>query len=151
MDATPDDRAALSRELLELVFQVTMRLREDLMGVSADLDVPPMQAQALLSVNGTARMRDLAETLSCDASNVTGIVDGLEQRGLVTRRPDPADRRVKHLVLTAEGERRRAALVARNARIADEVFDLPEADRLALRDLLKTVLGDGEGARRGSC
>ncbi|KAB2343023.1 MarR family winged helix-turn-helix transcriptional regulator [Actinomadura rudentiformis] len=129
-----------SRELLELVFQVAGRLREGFTRTAAELDLPPTQAQALASLEGSARMRDLAEVLACDASNVTGIVDGLERRGLVTRQPDPADRRVKHLVLTEEGERRRAALLAESARSADEVFDLPERDRLALRDLLKSLV-----------
>ncbi|MFG2000004.1 MarR family winged helix-turn-helix transcriptional regulator [Spirillospora sp. NPDC048911] len=148
MHATSDDRRAISRELVELVFQVTGRLREGFTRAAADLELPPAQAQALVSLQGSARMRDLAEILACDASNVTGIVDGLEQRGLLTRQPDPADRRVKHLVLTEEGERRRAALLAQNAQAADEVFDLPERDQLALRDLLKTLVPDG---RHGSC
>ncbi|WP_407986894.1 MarR family winged helix-turn-helix transcriptional regulator [Kitasatospora sp. CMC57] len=49
-------------------------------------------------------MRALAELLGCDASNITGIVDRLEGRGLVRREADPADRRVKVVVLTSEGE-----------------------------------------------
>ena len=42
-------------------------------------------------------MGRLADTLSCDASNVTGLVDRLESRGLVRRQPSPDDRRVKVL------------------------------------------------------
>ncbi|GAA2578850.1 MarR family transcriptional regulator [Actinomadura fulvescens] len=148
MHATPDDPAPISHELVELVFQVAGRLREGFTRAAAALELPPAQAQALISVHGSARMRDLAEILACDASNVTGIVDGLEQRGLVTRRPDPADRRVKHLVLTEEGQRRRAALLAENASAADAVFDLPERDQAALRDLLKALMPDGW---HGSC
>jgi DNA-binding MarR family transcriptional regulator len=48
-------------------------------------------------------MRQLAARLRCDASHVTGIVDGLERRGLVERWPAPDDRRVKHLMPTEEG------------------------------------------------
>ncbi|WP_406835650.1 MarR family winged helix-turn-helix transcriptional regulator [Streptomyces sp. AHU1] len=54
---------------------------------------------------GPAAMRALATILTCDASNMTGIVDRLEKRGLVRREPSPTDRRVKNVVLTAEGER----------------------------------------------
>lgn len=54
---------------------------------------------------GPAAMRVLATTLTCDASNMTGIVDRLEKRGLVRREPSHTDRRVKNVVLTAEGER----------------------------------------------
>ncbi|MER8006856.1 MarR family transcriptional regulator [Streptomyces sp. NPDC094149] len=54
---------------------------------------------------GPASMSVLATTLTCDASNMTGIIDRLEKRGLVRREPSPSDRRVKNVVLTAEGER----------------------------------------------
>ena len=50
-------------------------------------------------------MREVAETLACDSSNLTGITDRLEERGLVRRSADEKDRRVKLLVLTEEGER----------------------------------------------
>jgi DNA-binding MarR family transcriptional regulator len=58
-------------------------------------------------------MGRLAETLACDASNVTGLVDRLESRGLVCRRPSAADRRVKALALTPKGARLRALLLDR--------------------------------------
>ncbi|MFF3413558.1 MarR family winged helix-turn-helix transcriptional regulator [Streptomyces sp. NPDC002698] len=54
---------------------------------------------------GPAAMRALATILTCDASNMTGIIDRLEKRGLVRREPSATDRRVKNVVLTAEGER----------------------------------------------
>nr|WP_207929076.1 MarR family winged helix-turn-helix transcriptional regulator [Actinomadura sp. 6K520] len=63
-----------------------------------------------MNLSAPAPMRQLAARLRCDASHVTGIVDGLERRGLVERRPAPDDRRVKHLVPTGEGERKRALL-----------------------------------------
>ena len=48
-------------------------------------------------------MGSVAEVLSCDASTLTGIADRLEERGLIQRQLDPADRRVKLLALTATG------------------------------------------------
>lgn len=54
---------------------------------------------------GPASMSTLATTLTCDASNMTGIVDRLEKRGLVRREPSASDRRVKNVILTADGER----------------------------------------------
>lgn len=59
---------------------------------------------SVLRRGGPTAMRALAETLACDASNMTGIVDRLEKRGLVRREPSPGDRRVKNVVLTPEGE-----------------------------------------------
>ena len=60
-------------------------------------------------------MGRLARGLGCDASNVTGIVDRLEARGLIERRPGAGDRRVKVLVVTVTGERLRATMLARMA------------------------------------
>ena len=56
-------------------------------------------------------MSRLADTLSCDASNVTGLVDRMESRGLVRRRSSLEDRRVKVLELTAAGARLRTRLL----------------------------------------
>ena len=53
---------------------------------------------------GPASMSVLATALTCDASNLTGILDRLEKRGLVRREPSPSDRRVKNVLLTTEGE-----------------------------------------------
>jgi DNA-binding MarR family transcriptional regulator len=129
-------------ELADLVFQVAGRLRLGFNTIASELDLPPAQALALVNLRGPAPMRDLADVLGCDASNVTGIVDGLERRGLVTRQTDPADRRVKHLVLTEEGRRRRDLLGAKAHLRATALFDLPEADRGHLRDLLAAVVTD---------
>lgn len=127
-------------ELSDLVFQVAGRLRQGFNAIAAELDLPPAQALALINLRGPAPMRDLADVLSCDASNVTGIVDGLERRGLVTRRPDPADRRVKHLVLTEEGQRRRDLLAARSHLRAAALFEVLDGDSGQLRDLLAAVI-----------
>jgi DNA-binding MarR family transcriptional regulator len=130
----------IEKQLSDLVFQVAGMLRWGFNTAAADLDLPPMQAMALANLRSPAPMRDLAEWLHCDASNVTGIVDGLERRGLVTRQSSPTDRRVKHLVLTEEGERRRDLLHARSAENARAIFGLPDADREQLRDLLARLL-----------
>ena len=61
------------------------------------------QAKVLAQLDGPLPMRGLAALLVCDASNVTGIVDRLEARGLVRREADTADRRVKNVVATDEG------------------------------------------------
>ena len=69
-----------------------------------ELGLSPMQAHTLRFLQQPLPMSELADTLWCDASNVTGIVDRLEARGLVERRASPDDRRVKLLCLTDEGE-----------------------------------------------
>ncbi len=67
-------------------------------------DLTPPQAITLRKLlDGPLPMGSVAEVLSCDASTVTGIADRLEERGLIQRQVDPADRRVKLLALTATG------------------------------------------------
>src|SRR5689334_6075216 len=61
------------------------------------------QTRALALLTRPLSMRTLAERLYCDASNVTGIVDRLETRGLVERRPDERDRRIKNVATTDAG------------------------------------------------
>src|SRR2546425_5333408 len=83
----------------------------------AEFDLSPAQCHVLhlIEPGRPLPMSRLAETLSCDASNVTGLVDRLESRGLVQRRPSPDDRRVKVLHLTPTGSRLRAQLLRRMA------------------------------------
>jgi DNA-binding MarR family transcriptional regulator len=89
--------------------------RANLPSLAAQLRLSPAQCHVLhlIEPDQPTPMGQLAETLACDASNVTGLVDRLESRGLVSRRPSPGDRRVKVLVLTETGVRLRAALVER--------------------------------------
>jgi DNA-binding MarR family transcriptional regulator len=83
----------------------------------AEFDLSPVQCHVLhlIEPGRPLPMRRLAETLSCDASNVTGLVDRLESRGLVRREPSPGDRRVKALQLTPTGSRVRMQLLRRMA------------------------------------
>jgi DNA-binding MarR family transcriptional regulator len=79
------------------------------------LGLTPGLLKALLSMRpGEPRpMKDLAAEWRCDASYVTSLVDGLEERGAVERRPHPDDRRAKVIALTDKGERMRSELQAR--------------------------------------
>ncbi|MDP9224300.1 MAG: MarR family transcriptional regulator, partial [Actinomycetota bacterium] len=93
-------RTTLTEEIIDLVFEFVGRMGAHLDRCAAEFDLSHPQALALLRLEQPRPMRDLAERLRCDASNITGIVDRLETRGLVKRQVDGADRRVKNLVLT---------------------------------------------------
>ncbi|HEX4529055.1 MAG TPA: MarR family transcriptional regulator, partial [Acidimicrobiia bacterium] len=82
--------------------------------------------------------RELAQCLHFDASNVTDIVDRLEERGLVSRTIDPSDRRVRRLVVTAEGEALRRKLFERALDEAP-IQSLTSAELVQLRDLLAKI------------
>jgi DNA-binding MarR family transcriptional regulator len=56
-------------------------------------------------------MRALAATMNCDPSTISFITDRLEQRGLIQRQVDPADRRVKVITLTPQGVAARTRFV----------------------------------------
>src|SRR3979411_1804435 len=108
----------------------------------AELDLAPVQAKALheLNVEPPISMRELAERLKSDPSNVTGLGDRLEARGLVERRPDPTDRRIKGLALTSAGAMMRARLFARLYSAPPAVAELSDSDQRALRDVLQRIL-----------
>jgi DNA-binding MarR family transcriptional regulator len=89
---------------------------------------------------GPRKMSDLAHALFCDNSNVTGIVDRLEEGGLVRRTDSKKDRRVKLLVLTKEGERMRLEITKRMAEPPAPIASLTEKDQTALRDILQRAV-----------
>lgn len=71
--------------------------------IAQRLGVPVFFLKALHMLDHPMAMKDLGRRMHCDPSFVTGIADMLEKRGLAAREPDPADRRVKRLVLTPAG------------------------------------------------
>jgi DNA-binding MarR family transcriptional regulator len=110
----------------------------------AEHELTKPQAGALLQLDPDRpiAMSGLAGALMCDASNVTGIVDRLEYRGLVERRPADHDRRVKLLALTDEGRELRASIGDRLHAPPVELAKLSQADQRALRDILQRAFED---------
>jgi DNA-binding MarR family transcriptional regulator len=84
-------------------------------------------------------LRDLAEHWKCDASYVTSIADGLEERGLTERRPHPTDRRVKMLALTEEGTAARLRALAVIFEPPGAMGALTGPEQRQLRDLLRRL------------
>jgi DNA-binding MarR family transcriptional regulator len=81
-------------------------------------------------------MVSLARSLHCHDSNVTGLVDRLEQRGLIERQSNPKDRRVKLIALTKTGETFRNRLLERLFEPLPFIAVLTLQDQTALRDIL---------------
>lgn len=112
---------------------------------AAEFELSPPQAMALraLPPGEPMAMSALAEHLRCDNSNVTGIVDRLESRGLVERRPADHDRRVKHLSVTADGASIREAFMARMQTAPAALSErLDAGEQRALRNLLRKALAE---------
>ena len=114
-------------------------------GVCAEFDLTPAQGQAL-KVLDPARpvpMSTLAEALFCDASNVTGIVDKLESRGLIARQGSDQDRRVKQLAVTEKGAQLRDQLIAGAMRAPAAIASLSRDTKTRLAGLLRTLMTEG--------
>ena len=140
------ERQQRAEEMISLLFALTERLRTHFEASIAEFELSAPQAKALryLASAGPAPMREVAASLQCDASNVTGIVDRLERRGFVERRPAPQDRRVKYLLLTARGQEVARGLWER-VLDAPAVRELADTDQRALLAVLNQLNGDGGG------
>jgi DNA-binding MarR family transcriptional regulator len=140
---TTAPRSAAS-EAWSLIAELTFRhMKPRFMAIAAEFELSPPQLHALrqLHPEQPVPMSDLATALHCDNSNVTGIVDRLEDRGLVERRPAERDRRVKMLVLTPQGIDLRTRMVARFEEPPEALRQLSEEDQRALRDVMRKALG----------
>ncbi|MEV4827868.1 MarR family transcriptional regulator [Micromonospora sp. NPDC049257] len=142
------DRAGLTGETVRRFLHVADAIRHDQEAALGALGLTPAAARALceLDPDRPSPARDLAVRLACDRSNVTALVDRLEQAGLVTRRVDPIDRRQKTLLVTDEGrrvrERVREALSGSRLLVGLTVEELS-----TLRELVEKV-SDGDCPQR---
>jgi DNA-binding MarR family transcriptional regulator len=126
----------------QLLLQFFFAQRAHLPPVAAGLELSPAQCHVLhlIEPGRPIPMRRLAETLACHASNVTGLVDRLESRGLVRRRVSVEDRRVKVLDLTPAGSRLRALLLDRMATPPVTLRRLSAREQRTLIRILTRVL-----------
>ncbi|MFB7223475.1 MarR family winged helix-turn-helix transcriptional regulator [Streptomyces sp. NPDC056227] len=132
----------LTLEVVELIGTVVARYYEEYDQAAAAHSLTGAQARVLglLSLEPMP-MRRIAQKLKCEPSNVTGIVDRLETRGLVERRPDPADRRVKLAAPTEKGIDTARQLRESLSFAREPLAKLTDTDRAVLRDLLRRMLG----------
>lgn len=136
-------RAELAGAVAEVLLQVAAAIRDRIESKVAALGLTPAVARALyqLDPDRPLHARDLAELLACDRSNITALVDRLEQTGLVLRRVDPADRRVKTLVVTDAGRAVRRQLREAFAGCAELLGPLSDKDLATLHRLCSTLVG----------
>ncbi len=125
-----------------LLQEIMMGQKGRMFAIASEFELAPAQVMALgrLEPGRPCAMSELAGALRCDNSNVTGIADRLEARGLVERRPAEHDRRVKMLSLTPEGAELRERLWERLSRPPEAIAALPAEDARALRDILRRAL-----------
>ncbi|HEV2944288.1 MAG TPA: MarR family transcriptional regulator [Solirubrobacteraceae bacterium] len=135
-------KASPAEEAWALLHQLMMGERRRFLTLASELDLHPAQMGALAQMEPgrPVPMNELATLLHCDNSNVTGIVDRLQARGLVERRPYEQDRRVKHIALTALGVKTRERVRTRMAEAPEAFRRLASADQRMLRDVLRRAV-----------
>ncbi|MFI0779536.1 MarR family winged helix-turn-helix transcriptional regulator [Streptomyces sp. NPDC021212] len=132
----------LTLEVVELIGTIVVRYHEEYEEAAAKHALTGAQARVLgLLSRGPTPMRRIAQQLKCEPSNVTGIVDRLESRGLAERRLDPADRRVKLAAATEAGSETAERLRGSLDFAREPLAGLSAEERTVLRDLLQRMLG----------
>jgi DNA-binding MarR family transcriptional regulator len=134
----------LARDVVAHVLGFIHVMKDHAQHVFAEFDITPSQADALRNLGAPRSQRELAGCLAFDASSVTDIVDRLEERGLVERQIDPADRRIRRIVLTSKGHEFQTKLWARMLDGAPPLRALSVADQQTLRDLLAKIVKPAE-------
>ena len=131
--------------LAEAFWSVGRQLRRAAAGSLAHWDISPSQARALrvLAHHDGVRLSELAERLHIAARSATEVVDGLEAKGLVQRRPDPHDRRATLVAPTRRGAELSAAIQSARGAQAERLFDqLSATDRAHLGRILRKLTAE---------
>ncbi|MEU0743696.1 MarR family transcriptional regulator [Streptomyces sp. NPDC006134] len=111
------------------------------------LRLPHFAALTALADFGPLPQHELAARLGLNRSHLVGYLDTVEQRGLVQRTRDPADRRRQVVALTPEGERLQRHLLEAARRAQDGFLgELTTAERHVLAELLRRILVAGDRA-----
>jgi DNA-binding MarR family transcriptional regulator len=126
-------------EIAALVMWLARQLTAHVGLIAAPFNLTEPQALLIRGLRQPVSMRLVADHMQCDASNLTGIVDRLEARGLVERCPVPTDRRVKELRLTAAGREIQAQLDEQSGHVP-ELSILSADEQQLLLSLLRRVL-----------
>jgi DNA-binding MarR family transcriptional regulator len=133
-----DDEETLPETFWGVAHQLRHLRKETL----APWDIAPSQARALsvLLRQGPLRLNELSEQLRIAARSTTEVVDALQDRGLVERRPDPQDRRATLVAPTDEGMRVGDAIRASRDAEAEAYFSiLSEEERADLAGILRKL------------
>jgi MarR family transcriptional regulator, organic hydroperoxide resistance regulator len=128
MSAFPDDRRDLAAMFAPLAR--TLVTREEPALRAHGISMWGYVVLTALAEQPVRTQAALAQAISADKSRIIGVLDELQERGLISRRPDTSDRRVHLLSLTPAGERLRGAVQAASRESEEEVLaTVPAADR----------------------
>jgi DNA-binding MarR family transcriptional regulator len=143
-DVTDPRDTAGDETLPEAFWSVARRLREMSQETLAPWDITPSHLRALraLKRHGMMRLSELSDHLHIAPRSTTEVVDALESRGLVQRRPDPGDRRATLVEVTEHGASVLDAIRAARGTETERVFGrLSQTDRAHLARILRKLRG----------
>ena len=131
-----------------MMIEFTLSQRAWWIGLCEEVGLTAMQGHTLrlLDPDKPVPMSVVADHLVCDASNVTGIVDKLEARGLIARQNAGHDRRVKMLVVTEKGRALQERISARMMEPPAAVAALSPAARRQLAGILRAIVDERAAA-----
>lgn len=150
----PSEPLGLSKTASSLAFllsQVGIFASRRFHEAIAEIDLHPGWFLVLNVVDATEgrSQQEIAEAIEVPASRMVAIVDELEQRGLIERRPHAGDRRIRALFLTAKG--RKVLLQGRQIARQHEqrmTKGMSAEDRRRLVELLQKI-AQGQGLGTG--
>jgi DNA-binding MarR family transcriptional regulator len=121
-----DDMAQPDREiaLLDQVLEVAVLVNQDMDSSLGERGLTPARTHLLWELlhRGPSTQTDLATALGVSPRNVTGLVDGLQETGFVTREPHPTDRRAALVTLTDHGSKVMAQMQVEHEEFARLLF-----------------------------
>jgi DNA-binding MarR family transcriptional regulator len=148
---TKATRGALTREILELNEKIRLQCFElaGPMAFPPDLTMRQLHVLVAASQEEGVTVHELATALGTSAPTASGLVNRLAAKGLVTRTEDDADRRVRHVQLTDEGQETLTTMDSTYERLLGEMVELLDADELrAFRDNSRMLLDMVERTRK---
>ena len=131
-----------SLDFYSSLLRLFLTSKQQLMDNAKKYDLTFIQAVTILISSETEPqpMKAFQEVYHCDASNVTGIIDGLEERQLVSRDELPTDRRVKTILLSPAGQETKEQLASDFVRMADEVLSpLSDEERTQFEAIVRKL------------
>ncbi len=131
-------------------YQRSLRLAIEQAEGPERLTMPQLRCLQAFGADGAALTTHLARRMKVAVPTMTSMIDGLAERGLVTRHPDPADRRQVRIVMTDEGRAvldRYQAIMHARLRTLIAHLNTPQKNRLlaAIQDVAMMLDADASG------
>jgi DNA-binding MarR family transcriptional regulator len=136
------NKSTLSNDFYYALVAFLLQAKQQVIATASEFGLTSVQALTLLTIkqHDQRSMSEFCKLYDCDASNITGIIDGLEQKGLVSRQPQLNDRRVKIIHLEKEGHELQTKLIKRIAESTPDLFNgLSDAEIQQLAKLIQKI------------